>query len=61
MKTVLALVAIAFLTSCRTAPTADTVPAARRELAPLQLINEFPCRVSPAALITSPRTPNAGC
>ena len=38
----LALVAIAFLASCRTAPTADTTPAARRELPPLQLIQRIP-------------------
>ncbi len=48
MKTVsaivglLALVAMAFLASCRTAPTADTAPPTRRELPPLQLIQRIP-------------------
>ena len=38
----LALVAMAFLTSCSTAPTGDTAPATRRELPPLQLIQRIP-------------------
>src|ERR1700732_269946 len=48
MKTVsaivgpLALVSIAFLTACRTAPTAETAAATRRELPPLQLIQRIP-------------------
>src|SRR5713101_5501544 len=48
MKTVsatvglLAPVAIAFLASCRSAPTADTAPATRSELPPLQLIQRIP-------------------
>src|SRR5712671_7039689 len=42
MKTVLALVAIAFLTSCGTAPTADTTPAPAARTQPLQLIQRIP-------------------
>jgi DNA-binding beta-propeller fold protein YncE len=48
MKTVfaiagpLAFVSIAFLAACRTAPTADTAPATRHELPPLQLIQRIP-------------------
>lgn len=42
MKTVLALVAIAFLTSCSTTPTADTAPAPAARLQPLQLIQRIP-------------------
>src|SRR4029077_6182096 len=38
-----ALAAIAFLTACRSTPTAaDTASAARHELAPLQLIQRIP-------------------
>jgi len=42
MKTILALVAIAFLTSCGTAPTADTTPAQAARTQPLQLIQRIP-------------------
>jgi DNA-binding beta-propeller fold protein YncE len=42
MKTILALVAIAFLTSCGTAPTADTTPAPAARTQPLQLIQRIP-------------------
>src|SRR5579863_6475177 len=44
MKQVLALVAIVFLASCSTAPTADTAPApaARTQPQPLQLIQRIP-------------------
>jgi DNA-binding beta-propeller fold protein YncE len=42
MKTILALVAIAFLTSCGTAPTADTTPATAARTQPLQLIQRIP-------------------
>lgn len=42
MKTLLALVAIAFLTSCGTAPTADTTPAPAARTQPLQLIQRIP-------------------
>jgi DNA-binding beta-propeller fold protein YncE len=42
MKTILALVAIAFLTSCGTAPTADTTPAPATRTQPLQLIQRIP-------------------
>src|SRR3989441_9660952 len=38
----LALVPIAFLAACRSTPAADTVPATRHELAPLQLIQRIP-------------------
>src|SRR5215471_20346911 len=38
----LAVVAIAFMFSCRTAPTADTAPAPGRGLPPLQLIQRIP-------------------
>ncbi len=37
-----ALVAVAFLASCGTAPSRDTAPATRRELPPLQLIQRIP-------------------
>src|SRR5216683_7675160 len=42
MKTVLALVAVAFLTSCGAAPTADTTPAPATRTQPLQLIQRIP-------------------
>jgi DNA-binding beta-propeller fold protein YncE len=42
MKTVLALVSIALLTSCGTAPTADTTPAPATRTQPLQLIQRIP-------------------
>src|SRR5438093_1074666 len=38
----LALVPIAFLAACRSAPAADTASATRHELAPLQLIQRIP-------------------
>src|SRR5256712_2280082 len=38
----LALVPIAFLAACRSAPAADTASATRHELAPLQLIQKIP-------------------
>jgi len=38
----LILAAVAFLTSCRTAPTATTASATPRELQPLQLIQRIP-------------------
>jgi len=42
MKAVLALAAITFLTSCSTAPTADTSPAPATRPQPLQLIQRIP-------------------
>jgi DNA-binding beta-propeller fold protein YncE len=38
----LVLAAVAFLASCRTAPTVETASAPRRELPPLQLIQRIP-------------------